>query len=417
MGHDLFDKVRAYDRREAAGQLAAAGMLPYFRVMQSPPTALARLDGRDCVMLGSSNYLGLSGDPRVTAAAQRACTDYGTSVNGSRLMNGTVPLHRELEEAVADWLGEQDALVFSSGYTANLGCIAALVGPHDVALCDAEDHASILDGGTLAPGKVLRFRHNEVDELERRLERVTAAGSGVLVIVDAVYSMRGDVSDAAAVAKVAGAYGARLLVDEAHAVGVLGPAGAGVSALVGIAGDVDLRMGTFSKALAGGGGFVAGPTEVLDYLRLHSRAFLFTAATPPAQVGAAAQGLAIARSPEGDRRRSALASNARRLRAGLAELGLLRPDAATGLGGVDSPILAVPMADEAVAVQAWNLLFRSGVYVNVALPPAVPRGRAQLRVSLMATHRPEHLDRALEAFAELRAALAAGPPESAVGAA
>jgi 8-amino-7-oxononanoate synthase len=394
---DLFAKVRGYDRQELASRLTEAGMLPYFRVLQSPPTAVARMDGRDRVLLGSSNYLGLSGDARVSAAAQRACTEYGTSLNGSRLMNGSTPLHRELEEAVAGWLGEADALVFASGYTANLGVIAALVGPHDVALCDAEDHASILDGGTLAHGKVLRFRHNEVGDLERRLAAATGDDRGALVVVDAVYSMRGDVTDVAATAKVAGAYGARLLVDEAHAIGVLGPAGTGVSALAGIAGDVDLRMGTFSKALAGGGGFVAGPAEVIDYLRLHSRAFLFTAATPAAQVGAALQGVEIARGAEGDRRRAALAANARRLRAGLAELGLLRDDP----GGIESPILAVPMADEVAAVLAWNQLYDAGVYVNVAVPPAVPRGTAQLRVSVMATHRPEHLDRALDAFATL----------------
>ncbi len=400
MSTDVFAKVGSYDNHAIRNELESLNRFPYFRVMQSPPTPVAVFDGERRINLGSSNYLGLSGDPRICAAAQQATERYGTSLNGSRFMNGTTPLHLDLEADVAQWLGEEDALVFPSGYSTNLGVISALVGRDDVALCDAGDHASILDGAALASGRMLAFRHNRLDRLESLLSRTGRQG-GALVVVDSVYSMQGDVSDIVGLACLARRHRARLLVDEAHAVGVLGPDGQGLAALAGLADAVDLRMGTFSKALAGGGGFVAGPADVIDFLRIHARAFMFTAASPPAGLGAARAALRVVRSAEGEERRERLAANARYLRACLTELGLPMPTTPVLTDGteVQTPILRIPVDDDQLAIQLWNTIYDAGVYVNVALHPAVPRGMAQLRLSVQAEHTRQHLDAVAQAFA------------------
>ncbi len=400
MTGDVFAKVRAYESYAFRRQLEAQRLLPYFRAMQAPPSAVTVIDGAPRVNLGSSNYLGLSGDERLTAAAHQATLRYGTSTNGSRLMNGTTDLHRRVEETVADWFGEEDALVFGSGYAANLGVIGALVGEGDVAVCDAGDHASILDGARLARGRLLAFRHNRMDRLETLLRRTADTEGGALVVVDTVYSMQGDLSDIVAITGLSRRYGARLLVDEAHAVGVLGPDGQGVGALAGLADAVDLRMGTFSKALGGGGGFVTGPADVIDFLRVQARSFMFTAAAPVGGIGAALAGMEIVRSAEGEERRERLAANTALLRDALTELGFGIDPAPVWADGkqVQTPILRVPAPDDLAAARMWKLLYDQGVYVNVALYPAVPRGQAQLRVSVMATHTEEHLDRVVDAF-------------------
>ncbi|MFC4149875.1 aminotransferase class I/II-fold pyridoxal phosphate-dependent enzyme [Micromonospora mangrovi] len=417
MSGDLFAKVRRYESYAFRRDLEAQGELPYFRVMQGPPTAVTMMGGAPRVNLGSSNYLGLSGDARLTAAAHCAHQRYGTSINGSRLMNGTTELHLRAEEAIADWFGEEDALVFGSGYTANLGVIGALVGEGDIAVCDAGDHASILDGARLAPGRLLAFRHNRMDRLETLLRRASTTDAGVLVVVDTVYSMQGDLSDLVTVTGLSRRYGARLLVDEAHAVGVLGPDGQGVTALAGLADGVDLRMGTFSKALGGGGGFVTGPADVIDFLRVQARSFLFTAAAPAGGVAAALAGIEIVRSAEGEERRARLAANTARLREDLTGLGFeLAPVPVTAHGvPVQTPILRVPAPDDATAARMWKLLYDEGVYVNVALYPAVPRGQAQLRVSVMATHTDEQLERVVAAFAVLARKLALHPVDMVAG--
>ncbi|GAA2710471.1 pyridoxal phosphate-dependent aminotransferase family protein [Micromonospora olivasterospora] len=400
MSGDLFAKVRGYDSYAFRRELEMRDLLPYFRTLQGPPAAVPMMDGAPRVNLGSSNYLGLSGDPRLTEAANLAAQRYGTSVNGSRLMNGTTELHLRVEAAVADWFGEEDALVFGSGYTTNLGVIGALVGEGDVAVCDAGDHASILDGAALARGRLLPFRHNRMDRVEALLRRAAQADGGILVVVDTVYSMQGDLSDIVGVTGLSRRYGARLLVDEAHAVGVLGPDGQGVAALACLADAVDLRMGTFSKALGGGGGFVTGPADVIDFLRVQSRAFMFTAAAPPGAIGAALAGMEIARAAEGEERRVRLAANTARLRAALAELGFGVGPVPVSANEVEvqTPILRVPAPDDLTAARMWRLLYDQGVYVNVALHPAVPKGQAQLRVSVMATHTEEHLERVVDAF-------------------
>lgn len=417
MSRDLFAKVQSYDSYALRQEMELRNLLPYFRTVQGPPCAVTMIGGAPRVNLGSSNYLGLSGDPRLTEAAHLATQRYGTSINGSRLMNGTTALHLEVEAAVADWFGEEDALVFTSGYSTNLGVIGALVGPQDVAVCDAGDHASILDGAGLARGRLLPFRHNRMDRLEASLRRARDGDGGILVVVDTVYSMQGDLSDIVGVTALSRRYGARLLADEAHATGVLGPDGQGVAALACLADAVDLRMGTFSKALGGSGGFVTGPADVIDFLRVQARAFMFTAAAPPSGIGAALAGMQIARSAEGDERRQRIAANAARLRTALTELGFAVPAvslAATGTQ-VQTPILRVPAPDDLTAARMWKVLYDHGVYVNVALYPAVPRGQSQLRVSVMATHTDEHLERVVDAFTVVARKLAVEPVDAPTG--
>ena len=318
---DLFAKARDHERVE---QLAAArehDLLPYFRMLEGEAGPVVEMEGAERIMLGSNNYLGLTRDPRVKQAAADALERYGTALTGSRLLNGTVPLHVELEREIAEWMGTEDALVFTTGYQANVGALSTLLGPGDTVICDSGDHASILDGVAMSRAKVRPFRHNRLDKLETMLERAAGDGGGVLVVVDGVFSMEGDVCDVARVAELCQAHGARLMVDEAHGVGALGARGAGACEVFGVEDRVDLRMGTFSKSIASCGGFIAGPAEIVDFLRVQSRAFLFTAAAVPAAIGAALAAVRIARSEEGRELLGRLIDNARYLHRGLAELG------------------------------------------------------------------------------------------------
>ncbi len=257
------------------------------------------MEGAERIMLGSNNYLGLTGDERVIAGARDALERYGTGLTGSRLLNGTIDLHLELERELAEWMGTEEAIVFTTGHQANVGTLGTLLAPGDTVIADSADHASILDGCLLSRAKLRPFRHGRLDKLEKMLERAEDDGGGVLVVVDGVFSMEGDVADLPQIVELCKAHGARLMVDEAHAAGVLGARGAGASEQFGLESDVDLRMGTFSKSLASCGGFIAGSHEVIDFLRISSRAFLFTAAAVPAAVGAALAALRIVRSDEG----------------------------------------------------------------------------------------------------------------------
>ncbi len=276
-------------------------MLPYFRLLTSQAGPVVEMEGRETIMLGSNNYLGLTGDARVKGAAADALETYGTALTGSRLLNGTIPLHVELETELAEWMGTEAALVFTTGYQANVGCIGTILGPGDTVICDSGDHASILDGCRLSGAKLRPFRHNRIDKLEKMLERSAGDGGGVLVVVDGVFSMEGDIVDLPPVVELCKRYGARLMVDEAHGAGAIGARGAGACELFGVESTVDLRMGTFSKSFASCGGFIAGPSEVIEYLRIAARSFLFSAAAVPAAVGAALRALRILRS-EGRRR-------------------------------------------------------------------------------------------------------------------
>ena len=398
---DLFEKARSHERVEILRAAREQDLIPYFRILEGEAGPVVEMEGAERVMLGSNNYLGLARGPRVKRAAAEALERYGTALTGSRFLNGTIPLHGELERSIAEWMGTEDALVFTTGYQANLGTIGTLLGPTDTVICDAGDHASILDGVAMSHAKVRPFRHNRLDKLETMLERAKGDGGGVLVVVDGVFSMEGDVCDVPTVASLARAHGARVMVDEAHGVGVLGARGAGACEALGVESEVDLRMGTFSKSLASCGGFIAGPADVIDFLRIQSRTFMFTAAAVPAALGAALEAVRICRSPEGPELFARLRENALHLERGLQDLGyrVIETGASDSDGApLVTPVVPVLIGDDWQAAQMWKALFDAGVYVNVALYPAVERGGALLRTSVMATHEREHLDRALGAF-------------------
>ncbi|MCD6015023.1 MAG: aminotransferase class I/II-fold pyridoxal phosphate-dependent enzyme [Solirubrobacterales bacterium] len=393
---DVFEKARTHDRAEQLEMAKEADLLPYFRVLTSEAGPVVEMEGRETIMLGSNNYLGLTGDPRVKQAAREALETYGTGLTGSRLLNGTTPLHLELERELAEWMGVEDAIVFTTGHQANVGCIGTILEPGDTVICDSADHASILDGCRLSGAKLRPFRHNQMPKLEKMLVRAADDGGGVLVVVDGVFSMEGDLCDLPAIVELCGRYGARLMVDEAHAVGVLGARGAGTCELFGLEDRVDLRMGTFSKSIASCGGFIAGPAEVVEYLRIASRPFIFTASAVPAAVGAALGAVRIIRS-EGAELMERLLDNARYLRRGLRDLGLrvIEPGRLPDGSEATTPVVPVVVGEDWQAVLLWKALFDRGVYTNVAIHPAVPPGGALLRTSLMASHEREHLDRAL----------------------
>ena len=395
---DLFDKVHNHERAEQLRAAREQDLLPYFRLTDGEPGPVVQMEGVERVTLGSNNYLGLTRDERVREGARAALEHYGTALTGSRFLNGTMPLHVELEREIAEWMGTEDALVFTTGYQANVGALSALLGPTDTVICDAGDHASIMDGVAMSRAKVRPFRHNRLEKLEQMLERAAGDGGGVLVVVDGVFSMEGDIAPLPQIVALCKRFGARVMVDEAHGAGVLGARGAGASELLGVEADVDLRMGTFSKSLASCGGFIAGSHEVIDFLRISSRAFLFTASGVPAAVGAALAALRIIRSDEGPALLQRVLDNGEYLSNGLDALGfrVVRGEPAV------TPIVPILVEDDWKAVLLWRALYDAGVYVNVAIHPAVQPGGALLRTSVMATHDRDVLDRALDAFENVK---------------
>jgi 8-amino-7-oxononanoate synthase len=418
---DVFAKARDHERAEMLRAAREADVLPYFHVLSSPAMPVVEMEGAERIMLGSNNYLGLTGDERVMKGAEDALHRYGTGLTGSRLLNGTIPLHLELEQEIAEWMGTEAAIVFSTGHQANVGTLGTLLGPGDTVIVDAGDHASILDGCLLSRAKLRPFRHNRLEKLEKMLDRAQGDGGGVLVVVDGVFSMEGDLAPLHEICGLCERYGARLMVDEAHGAGVLGLRGAGASELLGVADRVDLRMGTFSKSLASCGGFLAGPEEVIDYLRIASRAFLFTASAVPAAVGAALSALRVLRSPDGPPLLEAVLANAARLRDGLEGLGfaVVAPQQLSGEAAVQeqapgvrgarpgplsivTPVVPMLVGDDWKAALLWKALYDAGVFVNTALHPAVPPGGALLRTSVMATHDAATIDRALAVFATVK---------------
>src|SRR3954454_10350265 len=296
---EVFAKVRDHELSEELRAARESDVLPYFRRLEGPAGPVVEMEGAERIMLGSNNYLGVPADPRVEQAAREALEKYGTALTGSRLLNGTLDLHLQLEAELAAWMGTEEAIVFSTGHQANVGTLGTILAPGDTVIADTGDHASILDGCLISRAKLRPFKHDRLDKLEKMLQRAAQDGGGVLVVVDGVFSMEGDIAPLPQIVELCKAYGARLMVDEAHGAGVLGARGAGASELFGVESSVDLRMGTFSKSLASCGGFIAGPHEVIDFLRVSSRAFLFTASGVPAAVGAALAALRIIRSPEG----------------------------------------------------------------------------------------------------------------------
>ena len=406
---DVFSKVRGHERAEQLRAAREADLLPYFRTLESAAAPVVEMEGAERIMLGSNNYLGLTADPRVMQGARDALERYGTGLTGSRLLNGTLDLHLQLERELAEWMGTEDALVFTTGHQANVGTLGTILSPGDTVVADSGDHASILDGCLLSRAKLRPFRHNRLDKLEKMLERADDDGGGVLVVVDGVFSMEGDVAPLPQIADLCDAHGARLMVDEAHAAGVLGARGAGSCELFGVEDRVDLRMGTFSKSLASCGGFIAGSREVIDFLRITSRAFLFTAAGVPAAVGAALAALRIIRSDDGPPLFARVLENAAYLNSGLRELGfqVVEPQPLPDGSTVVTPIVPVVVGDDWKAVLLWRALYDAGVFVNVALHPAVPPAGALLRTSVMATHERPTLDAALERFASVKASFEA----------
>jgi 8-amino-7-oxononanoate synthase len=396
---DVFAKVRGHERSEQLRAAREADLLPYFRRLEGPAGPVVEMEGAERIMLGSNNYLGLTADPRVIEASHAAIDRYGTGLTGSRLLNGTLDLHLQLEAELAEWMGTEEAIVFSTGHQSNVGTLGTILAPGDTVIADSADHASILDGCLLSRAKLRPFKHNRLDRLEKMLERAGDDGGGVLVVVDGVFSMEGDVAPLPRIVELVKAHGARLMVDEAHAAGVLGARGAGTAELFGVEDQVDLRMGTFSKALASCGGFIAGPHEVIDFLRIASRAFLFTASNVPAAVGAALAALRIVRSDEGPQLFDRVLANAGYLKQGLHDLGL---KVVEDPSGIVTPVVPVVVGDDWKAVLLWRALYDAGVYVNVAIHPAVPPGGALLRTSVMATHDEATLDRALAAFERVK---------------
>ena len=408
---DVFAKVRGHEREQLLRAAREADLMPYFRTVESPAMPVVEMEGAPRIMLASNNYLGLTGDERVMQGARDALARYGTGLTGSRLLNGTTPLHLELERELAEWMGTDDALVFTTGHQANVGTLGTLLEAKDTVVVDSADHASILDGVLLSKAKMRPFRHNRMDKLERALQRAESDGGGVLVVVDGVFSMEGDVAPLVDIVELCERHGARLMVDEAHGAGVLGARGAGAAELLGVEDRVDLRMGTFSKSLAACGGFVAGSAEVIDYLRISSRAFLFTASAVPAALGAALAALRIVRSSEGPGLLEQVLENARYLGDGLNSLGYktlkgepvrlgATPDSDTAT--VATPIVPVLVGDDWKAALLWRALYDAGVFTNCALHPAVPPGGALLRTSVMATHDRPTLDRALAVFERVK---------------
>jgi 8-amino-7-oxononanoate synthase len=408
---DVFAKVRGHEREELLRAAREADLMPYFRTVESPAMPVVEMEGAPRIMLASNNYLGLTADERVMKGAQDALHRYGTGLTGSRLLNGTTPLHLELERELAEWLGSDDAIVFTTGHQANVGTLGTLLGPSDTVIVDSGDHASILDGALISRAKMRPFRHNRLDRLEHALARAEGDGGGVLVVVDGVFSMEGDVAPLVDIAELCARHGARLMVDEAHGAGVLGARGAGASELLGVEDRVDLRMGTFSKSLAACGGFVAGPAEVIDYLRISSRAFLFTASAVPAALGAALAALRIVRSDEGPALLAGVLERARYLADGLGALGFclrsgepvrMGPAQDAPLESIRTPIIPIVVGDDWKAALLWRALYDGGVFTNCAIHPAVPPSGALLRTSVMATHDHDTLDRALEVFARVK---------------
>jgi 8-amino-7-oxononanoate synthase len=384
---DLFDKIKHDETMERVKDASAIGMYPYFRALSETEGNVAVFEGKEVVMIGSNNYLGLTTDPRVRQAAIDAVKRYGTSVTGSRFLNGTLELHLELDRRLAKFVGKEAALVFATGYQTNVGTISAVVNKGDTVIIDKDDHASIVDGCVMSQGEMKRFRHNNVDSLESVLSKLPA-DTGKLVVVDGVYSMGGDIAPLPDIVRICKQYGARIMVDDAHGMGVTG-GGRGTSAHFGLTDQVDLIMGTFSKSFASVGGFIAGDADVIHYIQHKARSLIFSAALPAPNAAAALAALNIMETES--QHVEQLWDNAEYMRKGLRELGY-------NTGNSNTPIIPVILGADFKVGLAWNALIEEGVYTNPVVPPATPPNGGLLRTSYTATHRREHLDKALHGF-------------------
>jgi len=382
---DIFEKCRNYT---AAKEAMAAGIYPYFHALETGQDTEVYINGKRTIMIGSNNYLGLTSDRRVIEAAIKALSEFGTGCSGSRFLNGTLTLHLELEKKIANFLHKEAALTFSTGFQTNLGIISAIAGRNDYILCDDENHASIIDGGRLSFAKVLKYAHNDMDDLERLLSKIPDK-NGKIIITDGVFSMEGDICKLPEIVALARKYGARVMVDDAHGLGVLGPHGRGTAEHVGLEDEVDIIMGTFSKSLASLGGYIAASEEVIHYVKHNSRPFIFSASIPPANAAAALKALEILESePE---RVKTLWNNANYMMEGFKRLGI-------PTGNTQTPIIPVITEENQRTFVITRKLLDEGVYVNPVVSPAVKPGHCLLRTSYTATHTREQLDYALNAF-------------------
>ncbi len=366
--------------------LKRAGVYPYFKAIEESRDTEVVIDGHRKVMVGSNNYMGLTHDPRILEAAQEALQRYGSGNTGSRFLNGNLDLHDELERELADYVGKERALVFSTGYQTNQGTLSALIGRNDTVFVDKLDHACIQDGARLGFGKVQRFNHGDLDTLRRMLE-AEPEDRGKLIAVDGVYSMEGDLADLPALVELKEEFDAALYVDDAHAVGVMGPNGEGTAAHFGLTDQVDLITGTFSKSFGSIGGFVAGDDGIMEYLQHNARTLIFSASMPPSAVATVLKALEIIRTePE---RRQRLWDNTEKMTEGFRALGF-------DIGATETPIIPLHVGPMDKTFQFWKALYEAGVFTNPVVPPAVPEGRCRLRTSYMATHSDEQLDFVLE---------------------
>lgn len=378
----LLDKVAGFTR---AKELQAAGLYHYFRVIESAQENTVRIDGREVIMLGSNNYLGLTNHPRVKEAAKAALDKYGSGTTGSRFLNGTLDIHLELERKLADLVGKDDALVFSTGMMVNLGVISTLVGRGDTVIIDRTDHASILDGTRLSFGNVKKYRHNDMESLEQALK--TCDTDGKLIVIDGVFSMHGDLAKVPEILELAERYGAEVMVDDAHGVGVMGNQGRGTSDHFGVTDRVAAIVGTFSKSLASVGGFVAADTDLIHYVRHTARSLIFSASMPPASCASVSAAIDVMR--EENWRLEHLWRNT--------EIMMTRlKDAGFNTGPSNTPIIPVVVGEDMMAFQMCRRLFEEGVFVNSVISPAVEKGDALIRLSLMATHTEDEVHRAMD---------------------
>jgi 8-amino-7-oxononanoate synthase len=386
---DIFDKCNEVTTRAALAR--DANVYPYYRVITTPQDPVVVHGGHELVMLGSNNYLGLTNHPAVKEAAATGLAMYGTGCAGSRLLNGTLDIHVQLEERLAEFMNRDAVLTFSTGFQVNLGVLSCLLGRHDIAFLDSLDHACIIDGCRLGFGRSYKFRHNDMADLEKKLSNAPDE-KGKIIVVDGVFSMEGDVAPLVEIAALKNRYGARMMVDDAHGLGVFGEHGRGTPEHFGVEGEVDLVMGTFSKSLAAIGGFIAGSPDVIDYIKHEARSEIFSAAPPPASVAAALKAIEIVEcEPE---RRKQLWENTLYMKHEFENLGFDTGDCA-------SPVIPLVVGEDMTAFEMTIRLQEEGVFANPVVSPAVPPGRSMIRTSYMATHTRQHLDQALEAFAKV----------------
>ncbi len=385
---DIFEKCFKFTRAEEARQ---NGYYPYYIPIQGSSATEVIVDGKKKVMIGSNNYLGLTHHPKILEAAQEAMKKYGTGCTGSRFLNGTLDLHEELEAKLAAFTGFEACLVFSTGFQTNLGIIDTLLGKNDVVIVDKLAHASIVDACRLSYAEILRFRHNDPEDLDRVLKKIHPK-RGKLIVVEGIYSMEGDIVPLPTIVELSKRYEARLMVDDAHALGVLGEGGRGTAHHFNLPEEVDLVMGTFSKSFACIGGFVAGEERVIDYLKHHARTLIFSASMPPSAVATALAALEVMQ--EEPELQESLWKNARKMWKGFRELGF-------NIGGSESPVVPVIIGDDIKTFTFWRKLMEAGIFANPVVSPAVPEKTARLRTSYIATHTEDQLDFVLETFQRL----------------